>query len=412
MAQQVVIAGGGIIGATCGYYLLGKGIKPIVIDASTPASSASGKAGGFLALDWCDGNALGPLARTSFFLHTELAKTLPQDVGYRRVKTHSIAIKAGSRPSSRKISTLPTWIDGTDAVSASLIGTEDTTGQVHPERLTKALLEEVVKKGGAVREFTEIVGVKINEETRAVEGVYIRNSSTESRNSNNSSSTTAQDAAVGKEKKKQDQREEHGGDVEFLPADSVVLALGVWSQTLHSILSTTKSSTLNTSIFSGLKVHSMVLADPENHTSADALFLAYRGAQGGTLEPEVYPRPDGTVYVCGVSSEEAPPRYADEIVAEAAAITTLKEVATAVSSSLKNAEVLKEQSCFLPCTDDGLPLIGKVPGVEKGLYIATGHSCWGILNGPATGKAMAELIVDGKATSVNLKAFDPARYSM
>jgi hypothetical protein len=30
-------------------------------------------------------------------------------------------------------------------------------------------------------------------------------------------------------------------------------------------------------------------------------------------------------------------------------------------------------------------LIGKVPAVE-GAYVATGHSVWGILNAPATGR--------------------------
>ena len=43
-----------------------------------------------------------------------------------------------------------------------------------------------------------------------------------------------------------------------------------------------------------------------------------------------------------------------------------------------------------------LPLIGRVSGVE-GAYIATGHSVWGILNAPATGEAMAELITEGVA---------------
>lgn len=42
--------------------------------------------------------------------------------------------------------------------------------------------------------------------------------------------------------------------------------------------------------------------------------------------------------------------------------------------------------------------------------IATGHSCWGILNSPATGAALAELIVDGKASIVDLTPFDPARF--
>jgi glycine/D-amino acid oxidase-like deaminating enzyme len=42
-------------------------------------------------------------------------------------------------------------------------------------------------------------------------------------------------------------------------------------------------------------------------------------------------------------------------------------------------------------------------------YVATGHSVWGMLNAPATGEAMAELIADGKAHSTDLSPFDPAR---
>ena len=44
-----------------------------------------------------------------------------------------------------------------------------------------------------------------------------------------------------------------------------------------------------------------------------------------------------------------------------------------------------------------------------GAYVATGHGPWGMLNAPATGLALAELIVDGRAQSVDLVPFDPAR---
>ena len=33
----------------------------------------------------------------------------------------------------------------------------------------------------------------------------------------------------------------------------------------------------------------------------------------------------------------------------------------------------------------------------------TGHSVWGILNAPATGEALAELILDGDAQAVELE---------
>src|SRR5438128_12467971 len=76
--------------------------------------------------------------------------------------------------------------------------------------------------------------------------------------------------------------------------------------------------------------------------------------------------------------------------------------------SLASAKILARQACYRPVMRDGLPLIGRVPGVA-GAYIATGHSVWGILNAPATGEAIAELIVDGAAHAVDLAPFDPGR---
>jgi glycine/D-amino acid oxidase-like deaminating enzyme len=122
----------------------------------------------------------------------------------------------------------------------------------------------------------------------------------------------------------------------------------------------------------------------------------------------VYPRGDGSAYICGVSSETPVPESADLVDVRPEAIATLRQVAAAVSGALAGAPVLREQACYLPTTGDGLPLIGRLPGVE-GAFIATGHSCWGILNAPATGLAMAELVVDGEASSVDVAPFDPAR---
>ena len=75
---------------------------------------------------------------------------------------------------------------------------------------------------------------------------------------------------------------------------------------------------------------------------------------------------------------------------------------------LAAAEVIAAQACYRPVTQDGLPLMGAVPGID-GAYVATGHGVWGMLNGPATGEAMAELILDGAASTVDLSPFDPGR---
>ena len=86
----------------------------------------------------------------------------------------------------------------------------------------------------------------------------------------------------------------------------------------------------------------------------------------------------------------------------------LEALCRAVVPALGDAPVVARQACFRPLTDDGLPLIGPVPGAP-GAWVATGHSVWGMLNAPATGEAMAELLLDGTAKTVDLRRFDPAR---
>ena len=54
------------------------------------------------------------------------------------------------------------------------------------------------------------------------------------------------------------------------------------------------------------------------------------------------------------------------------------------------------------------PLIGAVSHCV-GVFVGTGHGPWGILNGPATGLALAELAAGQKCTQ-DVTAFDPARF--
>jgi glycine/D-amino acid oxidase-like deaminating enzyme len=79
-----------------------------------------------------------------------------------------------------------------------------------------------------------------------------------------------------------------------------------------------------------------------------------------------------------------------------------------LSPILAKGKVIAAQACYRPVTQDGLPLIGRVAGLDNA-YVATGHSVWGILNALATGEAMAELILDDMARTVDLSPFDPAR---
>src|SRR6201982_1343063 len=86
--MHVLICGAGAIGASIAYFLSRRGIRSTVIERTGVACAASGKSGGFLARDWCDGTPLEELARRSFHLHAALAAELGGDWGYRRMDTY------------------------------------------------------------------------------------------------------------------------------------------------------------------------------------------------------------------------------------------------------------------------------------------------------------------------------------
>src|SRR5215831_616094 len=148
--RHVIVCGAGVMGASVAHFLARRGVRVTVVERSGVACAASGKSGGFLALDWCDGSPLGPLTRASFALHAELARQLATDYGYRRVDTFMLAARErGAMPGGHRVAA-PAWLDGAGVVTAEP-GTTETTAQVHPERFTHALLDAARASGCTVR---------------------------------------------------------------------------------------------------------------------------------------------------------------------------------------------------------------------------------------------------------------------
>lgn len=139
-----------------------------------------------------------------------------------------------------------------------------------------------------------------------------------------------------------------------------------------------------------------------------AVFFESDGAVGdGDLE--VYPRLDGDAYVNGFQGIEGviQEKPGEEIV-DPEAIHKLEQ-AMEFSSILSGSEPHTRQACYWPETPDGLPIVGRIPGLDNAI-IATGHSVWGILQGPATGKAISELILDRHASCLDLSLFRVDRF--
>ena len=184
-----------------------------------------------------------------------------------------------------------------------------------------------------------------------------------------------------------------------LDCDAVVIAMGPWSGIT--------SLGLPVPPVYGLKGHSVTIT-PKSALPAQALFME-NVMLGGTLSaPELLTRPDGTVYLSGISEQVPLPSRARDVAPREDAGELLSDLALSLSSSFKPADINPPAACFRPVYPDGLPRMGRIPGI-RGAYLASGHSCWGILNAPASGAAMAELILTGTSETVDITPFDPGR---
>jgi len=356
--MRVVICGGGVIGACTAYFLSRRGIDVTVVERTEVAAAASGKAGGFLALDWCAGTPLDALARRSFALHAALPNEIAGDWGYRRMTAYSgfVVPEADAR---RHVRSQLDWLsDG--IIIAQQLGTTETTGIVHPRKFTAAMMNAAQEHG------TELRCGQVTSLVRRADG-----------------------AKVGGV-------EVDGGVIE---ADAVVVAMGPWS-----LLA---ARWMDLPAVFGQRSPSIVY-DTVKDVPADALFLECQEESGTVVSVEVFPRADGSTHITAFSDEAPLPLDPAAVTPDSSAIDRLQSIAERLSPLFRSEKIIARQACFRPVTQDGLPLIGKVVGA-KGAYVASGHNVWGILNAPATGEALAELIADGVAVSTDLTPFDPVR---
>ncbi|CAK7564765.1 MAG: hypothetical protein SEPTF4163_002665 [Sporothrix epigloea] len=470
--RHIVIVGGGVIGSSIAYFLTRHPRydptlhRITILEASSIAAGASGKAGGLLGL-WAYPEELVPL---SYRLHRELAEEHggAKRWGYRnvgcghiqadvtqvdldrraaeveeakvaRAARHTNKGAAADKPSTADTlavsfadpessasepkselsaaqhtlegeqkeweklpkqdtraasllapSPLPPdldWIDATVVQSYDRMGAPGAydTAQVHPFHFTTAMAELAKERGVDIRVNAQVTNLQATSEgTHTVE--YL----------DRPTNTTQQLPSV----------------------TDVVLSAGPWT---GAILPRTK--------IEGLRAHSVVW---EADVSAYAVFTdvglpsdyvpEHRRQAGqkrrrhrGRVDPEIYARPFGEVYACGEPDSSVPlPATADLVEHDALQCADLIAYVNTFSPVLAKAPVKLSQACYLPrhvrFGDERAPLIG--PTLMPGLWVASGHTCWGIQNSPATGCLMAEMLLDGKATSADVSKFDPRKFKV
>ncbi|KAL8871336.1 MAG: hypothetical protein Q9174_002809 [Haloplaca sp. 1 TL-2023] len=409
--KEIVIIGGGIIGCTSAYFLTrhpsydSSKHKIILLEAYKIAGGASGKAGGLLAL-WAYPSNIVPL---SYRLHAQIAKEHDGESrwGYRRI--HCGQLSARGRPDQTKgtlkgqpakgesvslhkrdgkalgkvtAAGLPkdlNWFAADSVQSYSEMGDPDTTAQVHPYHFTTAMADLAKEKGVEI-----ILGSVTNIEI--AEGSSVKSVTYEDKSSGESTTISATD---------------------------VVVSAGPWTQRIYP-----------PAPISGMRAHSVTIT-PSVPVSAYAIFteislpsgfgktdtfVKSKRSHGKTVTPEIYARPNNEAYACGEGDHLVPlPKTTEDVETDLARCQDIIDYVASISDELRDGEVTARQACYLPNVEaaSGGPLIGQT-GV-KGLLLAAGHTCWGIQNGPGTGKLISEFVFDGKARSANIASLDPRK---
>jgi glycine/D-amino acid oxidase-like deaminating enzyme len=250
-------------------------------------------------------------------------------------------------------------LDGSNVIGMRSLGDERTIAQVHPKMLCEALWAFVESENSI--------------SSRIVKGSISLDRTKYDENINNRVTTTLQDGTI-------------------LEANAVLFACGPWTEYMDCMF--------------GVKYHSAIIPTRPRVLTQSVFF-------DGFGDPEVYPRPDGTAYCCGYP--DPPTKVTEKPGEEEVRPEKIEEIVRGVRqcSGGKDGVLGKDpeisQSCYLPSTPDNLPIIGTLDD-KNGLFCAAGHSCWGILMGPATGEAIASLMIRGHS-SLDLSSFRPQRFS-
>ena len=179
--------------------------------------------------------------------------------------------------------------------------------------------------------------------------------------------------------------------------DTVVVAAGPWSvQVMRKIGMEIPLKATRHEVFF-LKRRMEVL--PEHPVIGDLVNMAYMRPESpdltlvGDVELEIEANPDDFDQKPGMDY-----------------IETMWGRVAKRAPGLGEAEYFTGYAGLYTNTPDGHPIIDKVEGIE-GLYVCTGFNGHGFKESPAVGMLVAEMIVDGEATTIDISSLGLSRFS-
>jgi len=352
---DVIVIGAGIIGAATGYYLAKKKLKVYVLEKRFPCFGSTGRCIGGIRQQYTHPLSINVM-RESVQTFSTLSQEFGKDVewfqgGYLFLahseekkqtylkaiqiqKEYNILVRFVSQDDCAKI------INGLS--TDGLLGGAycPTDGQANPFAVTYGYLEGIKKLKGKVFTNTEVT--KINLSSNKIKSVIT-----------------------------------NAGEF-FAPV--VINAGGPWAKNVAKMV--------------GLDVP----IEPERHESLvteacerlfDPMLVDYRA--DGCYFIQNY----GTGHFIGCYTP-VPNQPGDNIKASSEFITEMPRRMARLVPKLKGIKVIRQWAGSYEMTPDGNPIVDKTP--IEGFYISAGMCGHGFMFGPALGKFMSELIIEGKSS--------------
>lgn len=362
---DVLIVGGGVVGAACARALSQRGSRVMLLDTGPPRGAASLIAAGMLA-PLAEAAAQDPMlgwAVRARDLYVDLAPILLEETGV------DIGI----------------WTEGIMQLAFTEEEVAKTKSEVAWRRqsgFTSEWLspEEVREQAPGISE--EVLGAAFAPEDGSVEPVALLEAmlkSAESKGTEIVRDQTVQQVLVDG-----DRAEGVKTATETLYAGAVVIAAGAWSGTIGGM-----PRPLTVEPIKGqIAILDWPAQEPRTILYGAGGYVLTHGPQviaGSTME---YVGFDASTTDQGLSH--------------------IRETAARLYPSLEGAAVRNSRAGFRPMTPDGMPIVGPDPHLDR-LWYATGHGRNGILLAGCTGELVAQLHA-GEAVEYDLNPISPSRF--
>jgi sarcosine oxidase subunit beta len=351
MNADVIIVGGGVIGTACAYFLSLRGVKVLLLECNHLGAGASGTTAAIIGISGTRGapDVLQRLSIESYRLISEIEQDFDKPVElirggslYAAASEKEIEEIQSGYEEILEMGIEAQWMNGPEACRFEpLLGPGIVAAFYHPEsfhvnpfRLYEGYLGAALRRGSRVEYGVEVQEVKLKNDQ--IDRLTTTN-----------------------------------GDYH---ADRVVVAAGARTPEIFSSLGIeipivpARGQVMLTEACSVKMKHILSLADHLYIKQTDT----------------------GNFYL-GSHTEFV--GFDNRITLEK--ITHFTRVFTNAVPLLARLRVLRFFSGFRPICEDDLPIIGPVPACEN-LIVASGHGRTGMRYSAATGKAVSELIVDGK----------------